>query len=445
MTLIFGLLKIFPKIRNELLGRFLYIVLRVHDFICMGAFFVLPFIKYPPTIRLIFLIVWVYTILIIWGGYLFFAYRAKDKLEDRREEYTRDKVVYWISEIGMCLCLPLTFLLVFIKRNYTSQFSLLETIAFFLLFVFLVSSISKLIASYKSNYMQLAKDTIISIVALLCMLSVAIGVISYNVEQPLIYNILIALGAFPLTIGALYMVCKAFLSTNMTNEKADTLTVAILLFVGIGLVTGIVLEYLVTNEDLRGILTTIFSAILGGTITLTGVAWTIKAGNDKQQKEIARIENDRKEEERKRYVPFVNLYTDKCNKPDHTITIPRVNLPCSCKKNYYIIESCFLKNTDFSAFCVSEIIINNYLIHVQPHSYIDRKWIVKIKFKHCFILDERIEYFGIQVKDMLGNVYNIAIDFEPIYYSNGFIKIKSKGCYPAELVKPNSNEKGDKQ
>lgn len=214
----------------------------------------------------------------------------------------------------------------------------------------------------------------------------------------------------------------------------------------LGILTTIYLIFLLPNDSgLQTVAATIIAAVYGGLLTLVGVAWTIKDGNDKQQKEITRIENDRKEEERKRYVPFVNLYTDKCNKPDHTITIPHVNLPCSCKKNYYIIESCFLKNTDFSAFCVSEIIINNYLIHVQPHSYIDKKWIVKIKFKHCFILDERIEYFGIQVKDMLGNVYNIAIDFEPIYYSNGFIKIKSKGCYPAELVKPNSNEKGDKK
>ena len=287
-------------------------------------------------------------------------------------------------------------------------------------------------------------DSILTlIVALLCMLSVAIGVISYNVEQPLIYNILIALGAFPLTIGALYMVCKAFLSTNMTNEKADTLTVAILLFVGIGLVTGIVLEYLVTNEDLRGILTTIFSAILGGTITLTGVAWTIKAGNDKQQKEIARIENERKEEERKKYVPFVNLYTDKCNNPDHTITIPDTTFSCSCKKKYYIFESCFLKNTDFSTFLISEIIINNYSIYIRPHSYIDKQWIIKIKFKRCLVLDESVQYLGIQVKDMLGNIYNIALDFETICYKNGFVKIKCKGCYPAELVLPKTNEQGE--
>jgi hypothetical protein len=296
----------------------------------------------------------------------------------------------------------------------------------------LFAIIIAMLTQYKNNYVKMAKDTINFLFAFFVVILFSIlmfaGILAHGNENfPKYFSeFLVGISAVPLLLGGIYLVCKMFLSSKMLNEKSDALPISIVLFIAIGIVTCILLRYAITDDKMQEIMTTIFAAILGGAITLAGVAWTIKDGNDKQQKEIDRIENDRKEEERKRYVPFVNLYTDKCNKPDHTITIPHVNLPCSCKKNYYIIESCFLKNTDFSAFCVSEIIINNYLIHVQPHSYIDKKWIVKIKFKHCFILDERIEYFGIQVKDMLGNVYNIAIDFEPIYYSNGFIKIKSK-------------------
>ena len=325
MTLILGLLKVFPKIRHEVFGKILYKAVRIHDIICILLFFALPFIRFSENLRLIFLITWIYTCLIIWGSYLFFSYRAKDKLKDRREEYTRDKVVYWISEIGLCLCMAATFLLVFIQRNYASKFSFFGTIAFFVLLVFFISALSKLFASYKNNYKRLAKDTLLSLLILLCILSVAIGVTAYNSEEPLINNIFIAIGAFPLAIGGLYVVCKMFLLENIESKKPDTLTFSILLFVGIGLICGILLRYLVTDPSLQQILTTIFASVLGGAITLAGVAWTIKDANIKRQQDLERIEKDRKEDERKKYVPFINLYTNEVFIPDHIVHVFGLN------------------------------------------------------------------------------------------------------------------------
>ena len=314
MTLILGLLKVFPKIRNEIFGKILYIITRVHDIICILSFFTLPFVKFPKTVRLVFLITWIYTCLVIWGGYLFFSYRAKDKLKDYREEYTRDKIVYWISEIGMCLCMAATFLLIFIERNYASKFSLFEIIAFFALIVFFVSALSKLFASYKNNYKQLARDTILSLLILLCILSVAIGVIAHNTEHPFVDNILIAMGAFPLAIGGLYAVCKTFLVANIESKKPDTFVFSILLFVGIGIICGIILRYMVTDQYLQQILTTIFAAVLGGVITLAGVAWTIKDGNSKREKDLQGIELSRQEEDKKKNKPYLCLDTTGNNK-----------------------------------------------------------------------------------------------------------------------------------
>ena len=207
----------------------------------------------------------------------------------------------------------------------------------------------------------------------------------------------------------------------------------------IALITCGYLIFIIPDEDIQKIVLTIVSALLGGILTLVGVAWTIKDTNEKRQKDLERIENERKEEERKKYVPFVNFFTDINSKVDHTITVSKIDLPCSRKKKCYILEPWFLKNTDFSCFYISEVLINNYLIHINPYSFIDKKWVVRIKFKHCFVLSENIEYLGIQIKDMLGNNYRVTLDFETIRCDSGIIKIRGKGCYSSVLVEPVSN------
>lgn len=434
MTLILALLKVFSKISNELFRKIIYITVRLHDIICMLSFFVLPFVKFPEKLKLVFLITWMYTCLIIWGGYLFFSYRAKDKIKGRREEYIRDKVVYWISEIGMCLCMTITFFLVFIKRNYASKVSFFEIIAFLALLVFFISALSKLFASYKNNYKQLAKDTILSLLILLCILSVAIGVTTYNTEQSLINNIFISLGAFPLAIGGLYVVCKTFLLENIESKKPDTLTLSILLFVGIGLVCGILLRYLVTDLCLQQILTTIFSSVLGGSITLAGVAWTIKDANTKRQEDLDRIEKERKEEERKKYVPFINFYTNKVFIPDHTVYVSSLNFSETSKEKKFFIDSFFLKNTDFTPFCLAGIYFNNHIAICQPAAYIDKQWIVEIRLDEHLILSEDLFALGICARDLLGNEYRIPLDYSLTVDENQNTIIILKGSYLAEHI-----------
>ena len=51
----------------------------------------------------------------------------------------------------------------------------------------------------------------------------------------------------------------------------------------------------------------VYAAVLGGGITLAGVAWTIKDANDKRQEDLKRIQDERKEEERKKYIPYIRV------------------------------------------------------------------------------------------------------------------------------------------
>lgn len=61
------------------------------------------------------------------------------------------------------------------------------------------------------------------------------------------------------------------------------------------------------DNSLRDIITTIVAAVYGGLFTLIGVAWTIRKGDADRNKELARIEKERKEEDRKKHVPYLKI------------------------------------------------------------------------------------------------------------------------------------------
>ena len=67
------------------------------------------------------------------------------------------------------------------------------------------------------------------------------------------------------------------------------------------------------DNSLRDIITTIVAAVYGGLLALIGVAWTIRKGDKDRKEDLQRLENERKEEERRKYSPVfsvVNKNTD---------------------------------------------------------------------------------------------------------------------------------------
>lgn len=192
----------------------------------------------------------------------------------------------------------------------------------------------------------------------------------------------------------------------------------------LGILTTIYLIFLLPNDSgLQTVAATIIAAVYGGLLTLVGVAWTIKDADTK-----------RKEEERKKYTPFVNLYTNPVTNADHTLTVDDINFSASGIPQVYTINSFYIKNTDFTPFCIVGIYFNNRMATCNPISYIDRKWIVGFDFKQNLTLDEPIKSMGIYAKDLLGNNYTIPLNCE-IINNNGRFVITPKGCCFAELEK----------
>ena len=98
-----------------------------------------------------------------------------------------------------------------------------------------------------------------------------------------------------------YSLTVAFLSEIKTN-KWLLLTDFLL---GIGLTVYLI--YIIPNSSLQEILIPIISAVYGGLLTLVGVAWTIKSNNKDRKADLERIEKERKEEERKQFIPYLRL------------------------------------------------------------------------------------------------------------------------------------------
>ena len=102
-----------------------------------------------------------------------------------------------------------------------------------------------------------------------------------------------------------YNLTKTFLN----GAKALQMFLPFDLLFGIGL--SVYLIYIIPDDDLQNVILTITAAVIGGLLTLVGVAWTIKKGDADRQADLQRVEEERREEERKKHIPYVRISFEK--------------------------------------------------------------------------------------------------------------------------------------
>ena len=78
-----------------------------------------------------------------------------------------------------------------------------------------------------------------------------------------------------------------------------------------GIAITVYLIFLTPDDALQTIVLSITAAVYGGLLTLVGVAWTIKDTNEKRKEDLIRVETERKEEERKKNIPYIRLAFNK--------------------------------------------------------------------------------------------------------------------------------------
>lgn len=104
----------------------------------------------------------------------------------------------------------------------------------------------------------------------------------------------------------LYNLSMAFLKQTVKNGN-KLLKLGLLQDFVVGIGMSIWLIYLIPDSDLQTIAMTMVAAVYGGLFTLVGVAWTIRKGDKDRKEDLQRLENERKEEERRKYSPVFSV------------------------------------------------------------------------------------------------------------------------------------------
>ena len=442
------LLKFVEKIKYGWLKKLLIGILGINDFVCAIGFFVLPFIKYSEKFLIAALILWSYSA-VIFCVIAFIMYKNDLKSDKKAiEEYQKDRVVYIVGRFGVLLYFVSMFCLVFLARNNVVKVSLFGIIGIAILGLLLFGVIITLLTQYKNNYLKMAKDTfrVLYVFFAVIFFSVVMlfGIMVYGNDNYPAYvsQFLVGISAIPLLLGGIYLVCKMFLSNKMLNEKSDGLPISIILFIALGIITCILLRYVITDCKMQEIMTTIFASTLGGAITLAGVAWTIKNSNetrieDQHRSEIERkedlqriekerkedwqrIENQRREDERKKFRPIVHVFAgDRIDEGYDTILASWLkdtdNLSKTATENLKIaskIRNPYFRNTEFSNIYIWGIKINGHLTHFSSIRYIRKDRYFCIDFSNVYLYTkEPIETISLVIEDLLENLYELPLEF----------------------------------
>lgn len=225
------------------------------------------------------------------------------------------------------------------------------------------------------------------------------------------YKYVIAAG---IAIVYLYAISRVLLWIFAPQEKVKLNLLKVIVSVAfyLALLVGFpfLLSYAgVKDEVLTGIVIPIYSASIGGILTLAGVAWTIK-------KQDA-IRND---EEKKKYRPILLVTTaaDKLSK-----AIPLTEFPenqISYNKSEILVHETYInpiiiRNTEFTPFYIYGLMVDEFCVLTESKIYIDRggSFVISCEQRFIYTKDE-IRSISLLTQDLLGNFYLIPMKFDKI-------------------------------
>ena len=183
-----------------------------------------------------------------------------------------------------------------------------------------------------------------------------------------------------------------------------------LLFLVLGYGSIFYTTYGVGDNTIFNSLISVFSAIVGGGLTLGGVAWTIK--HEKEEKKL---------EEKLKAKPVVFICD--FNNLNHTLEKPLQKYMIS-NNNYgtlkradekhvsYSIPQIIISNSDYSCVSVRGFRINNGY-HIYDYGQVlSKNALIEMVGTYSFRYDNTIEYVSLILQDMLNNVYELEVNFE---------------------------------
>ena len=260
-----------------------------------------------------------------------------------------------------------------------------------------------------SKFFDSAENIITLLISILITVVIAISVVD-NWFVLLIVKFLLAIISLLLTI---LMLKKCMLDKVSLDNFSDIYSFVVLLLATI--IVSCFTIYLMTwrkevnaDQSLFTAMMGIYAAILGGAITLGGVAWTIR-----RQDEI------KNEEEKKKYRPFILQISD-ANEDIHgfPIEIKRIEKFNEAFNNYqnhhqYKVPDILLKNTNNTDFLMYGIKINDDIYKFDTKAYIEKDKIFGIVLHpNILTISNELKGMSIVVEDLLGNMYKIPMKLE---------------------------------
>lgn len=323
--------------------------------------------------------------------------------------FTESKIFFYLSFVLVILCLSIYFYIFlkeqFLKNQFVNNINVSNLISLCMVVCFVIAIIWYGVYNIFPHYFYCCVLFIIALLLIVCLLYL----IFENRENEQIYQ------------------CD---TKKSFFEKYFGIT--ILIIVIIALVSYIIYQVFYNfdvNHTLFSSLMGIWACFLGGFLTLSGVAWTIK-----NQAKIF------KEQEKIKNTPFVFLDKSDFNKAMRIDVISEKNdkyfIDPNSLKNVKIEKNMFiyeinpfkLKNSDNSNIILEKFIINGNEIRIQKGAFVEKGGYSRINF-FPFFQDKKCE-IKLLVKDMLGNnyYYNVFFDIEeklkipvPIYENGKLI------------------------
>lgn len=225
-----------------------------------------------------------------------------------------------------------------------------------------------------------------------------------------------------IVFGVLSVIIIFFNLGNAFLNGTKSLRFLIVLDLVIGLCLSAYLIFIIPNDSLQNITLTITASVFGGIFTLIGVAWTFKKGDADRQADLHRLETERKEEERKKFVPYINISKGNqsavtVNAHIHTgLDFEKAEDINKCTNNsFYLIQ---IENFDIKNISESNIIIDGIRIDDIYYKFestmLERNSVccIQTTSNWSIALPQYIQSIKLVICDILQNTYEVECKFK---------------------------------
>ena len=292
------------------------------------------------------------------------------------------------------------FLLSAMSIQYSqSKFGLIINIVLSLFVVGYLSYIVYKLAKRTLKNHQLLWALVVSLVLLI----LSLIVMRTDIEMS---DTLFIIGIMFFEIYSLFVIINGCLSENTNITKTIIFS---LIFVILGYISIYASSYGLEDNTIFNSLITLFSSIIGGGITLVGVAWTINHN---------KLEKRKEEEQKAKPVVFI------CN--PRTVSLRSNNLlkvllysynekgtlkKAQDNKTGYVLPQILIDNSYYS-----HVIVRGFRVNDDFHLYdygqvLPKDEILYLKSDFRFEYQEEIKYVSIILQDMLENLYELVLNF----------------------------------